>query len=125
MSSYNTRSEFANADQRFGYEAVIAGAIAKAAGLTLIKSNGSYRLPHWPEQQGIAMAENDIAIAERLAAGAFDLDAISFWAEQEPLEAFPWDAYADAVCTCRPDSVMACPACLDASAARWGDEIPF
>lgn len=125
MTSYNTRPEFASAAQRYGYDAVVSGSIAKAGGLILIKDGGSYRLPHWPEQQGIAMAENDIAIAERLAAGGFDLDAIEFGAAQEPLEAFPWDAYADAVCTCQPDSVMACPACLDASAARWGSDIPF
>ena len=28
-------------------------------------------------------------------------------------------------CTCRPDDVMACPACRIQAQVRFGDEIPF
>lgn len=126
MTSYTTRTQFANAEQRNGYEAAHAGLTFDHVGLTFIGSGNTYRLPTGSELQGILMARSDIDLAERLASSTIDLDAISFDAiDAEPLPAFPWDAYADSVCTCTPNSVMACPACMDAIEARWGDEVPF
>lgn len=54
-----------------------------------------------------------LALAEGLAASDIDLDG------------FEWDAWADSECSCTPNSVMACPACLDAIEARYGSDIPF
>jgi len=129
MLSYNTRTQFANAEQRNGYEAAQAGLTFDHVGLTFVGAGNVYRLALGSELQGILMARSDIALAERLASSSIDLDAISFDAiDAEPLPRYSWDAYADAVCTCYdlPDGrAHVCGNCLDKSAARWGVEVPY
>lgn len=128
MQSYNTRTQFANAEQRNGYELAQAGMTFDHVGLTFVGAGNVYRLALGDELQGILMARSDISVAEALANSNIDLDAISFDTVYEPLPRFSWDAYADAVCTCYdlPDGrAHVCANCLDASAARWGDDIPF
>lgn len=126
MLSYNTRNDFANAEQRTGYDALMAGLTMKAAGLVFVQNGNGYRKATHGEQQGILMAETDQAVAEytgKISGVKFaDLLADS----DIDLDGFDWDGYADSECTCTPLSVMACPACLNRSAARWDPmDIPF
>ena len=106
-------TEFAN-----GKAAAIAGAVRKNGSGYLIHCadeiertfwHGEWRPASPDETEGIKTGQ------ERLA------EAVAYFTD----ESMDWDAYADTVCTCNPLTVSACPACLDAIEAMYGDEIPY
>lgn len=130
MQSYNTSGYDASVEIMTGYQAVIDGRYSVNGSVSVRDYDDTQlRQASVFEAKGIMQALDAIVagtLTEYSAETRRMLDASATLALAEALaDSIGWDAYADSVCTCRPDSGLACPACLDASAARWGDEIPF
>ena len=131
MSSYTTSAYDATPEISRGYNAVVNGTYRVGNGTAELRDydDAPLREASVFEANGIIRALDDIyhgkltnyssetarmlELAARAAASDIDLDG------------FDWDGWADSVCTCTPNSVMACPACLDAIEARYGNDIPF
>lgn len=111
MQSYTT-SHLGATEYDWGYASGMTGAWRQIGNTFEIMTErqdvatlGAYRQPSPQELIGLATA---------LAESGMDID--------------PWNGYTDSVCSCYdlPDGRShVCGNCLDASAARWGDEIPF
>lgn len=96
MTSYTARTQFANSEQRFGYDMALADRILKAEGLTFIKDGSSYRLPTHSEDQGILMAQGDMIAAKVLTMDASELTALAAELAASDLDLdddhrWPWD----------------------------------
>jgi hypothetical protein len=131
MTSYNTSGYDASAEIATGYNAVIFGTYRISNGSVSVRDydDTPLREANVYETIGITRALDDIytgTLTEYSAETRRMLDLAAGLADSSiDLDGSEWDAWADSVCTCRPDSVMACPACLDAIEARYGDEVPF
>jgi len=133
MAFYNTFSEFASAaeawmpgelvEELYGKHAAKAGNVRQNGSGYMIL-DGGWRKATDLENAGI---ERQIErFAEALAAFGCDPDdaAADYWDARSD-DRIDWDGYADTVCTCKPNDVMACPACLDRIDATYGEEIPY
>ena len=117
MQSYNGSSNGANVEFNWGYASGMTGAYRRAGSTVeimtereLVADLGTYRQPSADEMIGLVAA-----LVENGEIDPWDME-------------LDWNGYADSVCSCYdlPDGRShVCGNCLDASAARWGDEIPF
>lgn len=126
MSSYNTFGYDASAEIMTGYQAVIDGRYSVNGSVSIRDYDDTpLREASVFETKGILQALDAITAGTLTEYSADTYHMLNASAALATTGSFEWDAYANSVCTCRPDSGLACPACLDRSAARWGDEIPF
>lgn len=119
MSSYTFRTQFANSEQRYGYDMTLADRTIKAAGLTFIKDGDIYRLPTHSEDQGILMAQGDMIAAKVLAMDASELTALATELADSDIDLddhrWPWDDDDEAWMT----EVLA----READARDWADTV--
>ena len=134
MSSYTTSAYDATPEIGRGYNAVVNGTYRIATGSVSLRDYDDTPLREASvyEANGIIRALDDIytgKLTEYSSETRRMLDlAAGLVASDIDLDGFDIDGWADGVCTCYdlPDGrAHVCGNCLDASAARWGNEVPF